>query len=62
MEDITATEVYDLLHNKDSKLTLVDVRTPEERQVAVIDSSAISPEDFAARKDDLKQHTIVTYW
>ena len=62
MEDITASDLHHFLEEKEGKVVLIDVRTPEERKVATLQASVLSPEEFAAQKDNLKDKVIVTYW
>lgn len=62
VEDITARELQSLLKNGSSQVVLIDVRTPEERKVATLNNKVITPDDFTAQKENLKNSNIVTYW
>ena len=62
MEDITAEELHKLLEESPNTVVLVDVRTPEERQVSHIPGRVLTPDEFEAQKAELKDVTAVCYW
>jgi len=61
VEDITAEELHKLLEDDPGAVVLVDVRTPEERQVSQIPGRVLSPAAFDAQKAELKGTTAVCY-
>lgn len=62
VEDITAEELRELLEKDPKSIILIDVRTPEERQVSQIPGLVLTPAEFDEKKADLKQTTAVCYW
>jgi rhodanese-related sulfurtransferase len=57
---ITAKKLISQLKEKQSKIVIVDVRTPEEQAVSMIPNS-ISKKEFEKRKNEFKNRTIVPY-
>ena len=62
MEDISADELHLLLEEHPEKLVLIDVRTPEEREVSRIPGKVLTPAEFDQQKGSLKEQTAVCYW
>lgn len=62
VEDITAEELHALLESDPDRVVLIDVRTPEERQVSQIPGRVLTPEEYNAQKEGFKEATAVCYW
>ncbi len=62
VEDITAVELHKLLESEPDQVVLIDVRTPEEREVSQIPGKVLTPAEFDAQKVSLKNVTAVCYW
>ncbi len=63
MKIINPQELHELIKDKDHKVALIDVRTPEEYDIEHIEWSINMPVDyFQDHKDQLKEYdTIITY-
>lgn len=63
MKTINPQELHELIKDKDHKVALIDVRTPEEYDIEHIEWSINMPVDyFQDHKDQLKEYdTIITY-
>ena len=59
---MTAVDLHELLESDPDKVVLIDVRTPEERNVSQIPGKVLTPAEFEAQKDSLKEATAVCYW
>lgn len=64
VKSVTAAQLHTELQDPDGKkITLIDVRTPEEQRVSRLPGSVLSKDAFEERSSSIaKSAALVTYW